>query len=202
MKGILFRPEMIKANQCGTKTVTRQTSGLKEINLKPDAWKLDAVIENGVACFLPQGCNDPVYVKFIKPRYQVNDIVYIREAYMVNKEYDHLKPSEIPEIGRKVAIWYYADGNHYADKVNEGAGKVRSPLFMPAWAARDFIQITSVRAERLQEITAEDTVKEGVRGMSYQPLWDSINKEHQWASNPFVWVYSFKRVDKPVSPLV
>ena len=191
MKGILFKPDMHKAIREGRKTVTRRI-------IKPQPPVNNLPKFNGAFS---------VCGKDYKPRYQVGDIVYIREAYMVNKEYDHLKPSEIPEIGRKVAIWYYADGNHYADKVNEGAGKVRSPLFMPAWAARDFIQITGVRAERLQEITEEDAVAEGIKSdptiaiYEYSRVWDSINKDYPWASNPWIFRYEFKRVDKP-PPLV
>ena len=32
---------------------------------------------------------------------------------------------------------------------------------------------------------------------SYQTLWESINGSENWAENPFVWVYTFKRVERP-----
>ncbi len=34
---------------------------------------------------------------------------------------------------------------------------------MPTWAARYFIRITAVRAERLQDISEEDCIKEGIK---------------------------------------
>ncbi len=95
-----------------------------------------------------------------KPRYQVGEVVYVKEAWASYGVWDDCKPSLIPE---SAPIWYYLDGNHWADKVSEGAGKLRSPLFMPAWAARSFIQPTAVRAELfyLDKITPHDFELEG-----------------------------------------
>ena len=32
---------------------------------------------------------------------------------------------------------------------------------------------------------------------SFETLWQSINGRKSWDANPWVWVYSFKRIDKP-----
>ncbi|MFC6298113.1 hypothetical protein GNF76_26085 [Pseudomonas sp. CCM 7893] len=73
------------------------------------------------------------------------------------------------------------------------------------------LQITDVRVERLQDITAEQARAEGVRndpkvenmeveGMIYgsktlfEVLWCDINGEDSWDANPWVWVIEFKRV--------
>ena len=93
---------------------------------------------------------------------------------------------------------------------------IKSTLFMPEWAARHFITITDVRAERLQEITEEDAIAEGIEeweGMfkeynkpnsnpgwtrnpllSYHTLWNSINPKYPWESNPWVFPYTFRRL--------
>ena len=34
---------------------------------------------------------------------------------------------------------------------------------------------------------------------SFESLWISINKEESWNSNPFVWVYEFERIEKPLN---
>jgi len=39
----------------------------------------------------------------------------------------------------------------------------KSPLHMPKWAARTWLEVTGVRAERLQEISATDVFAEGVQ---------------------------------------
>ena len=84
-------------------------------------------------------------------------------------------------------------------------------MFMPAWAARYFLEILDVRPERLQEITNEDALKEGfietriregngihwesARG-NFSLAWDSINSQCKFASNPFVWRIEFKLVER------
>lgn len=64
--------------------------------------------------------------------------------------------------------------------------------------------MTRVRLERVQAITDEDARAEGVETAfpdlppwhreNYRALWDTINGAGSWASNPWVWAYSFERV--------
>jgi len=143
-----------------------------------------------------------------KPRYRVGEVVYIKEAWRVDSISDDWLECLITygdgieiwkEVPDDLAMYYY---NHYFK-----AKRKPSPLFMPAWAARDFGLITSVRAERLQEITSRDCEAEGFpfKGIGatlqlgyrkplvwYQTLWDSINSKYPWESNCWVWVYGFK----------
>ena len=89
--------------------------------------------------------------------------------------------------------------------------KWRSPLFLPRWASRLTLAVVSVRVERLQAITEEDAIAEGVLRTGgranldphhfrpardlFADLWDAINgKRAPWASNPWVWVVEFTRV--------
>ncbi|KVR93972.1 hypothetical protein [Burkholderia vietnamiensis] len=87
-------------------------------------------------------------------------------------------------------------------------------IHMPRWASRITLEITGVRAERLQSISESDARAEGVtieehhmRGYcagAYRPpsirafhdLWDSLNaaRGHGWDANPWVWVVEFKRL--------
>lgn len=86
-------------------------------------------------------------------------------------------------------------------------------IFMPRWASRITLEVTGVRAERVQDITEEDAKAEGVilhggwnandteyainyRG-GFSRLWDSINAKrgYGWDKNPWVWVIEFKRLD-------
>jgi hypothetical protein len=98
----------------------------------------------------------------------------------------------------------------------------RPSIFMPRKASRITLEITAVRLERLQEISEEAAIAEGVElayrdvpaamggcrawrdysdrspwhssaWASYRSLWESINGPGSWAANPWVWVISFPR---------
>nr|WP_241020961.1 hypothetical protein [Burkholderia sp. Ac-20344] len=86
-------------------------------------------------------------------------------------------------------------------------------IHMPRWASRITLEITGVRAERLQSISESDARDEGVTiadhhmrgycGGAFRPpsirafhdLWDSLNaaRGYAWDANPWVWVVEFKR---------
>ncbi len=97
-------------------------------------------------------------------------------------------------------------------------------IFMPRWASRIDLEITGVRVERLQEITPEDAIAEGLVTMpefdwtaqkptgrilaetagspaywaspktAFESLWETINGAGSWDANPWVWVVEFKRI--------
>lgn len=97
------------------------------------------------------------------------------------------------------------------------------PILMPKKAVRIFLKVTDVRVEKLQDITDEDSIQEGVesfydgtsagllyvdyyRGAAFhlpsarkgfQSLWRSMFGIESWDENPWVWVYSFEWIDKP-----
>lgn len=105
------------------------------------------------------------------------------------------------------APYYYdADGICVADI--DGFGFKRRPsIHMQRWASRITLEITAVRVERLQGISEEDAVKEGVVPFAasrhtpanfrdgFTVLWQSIHGPGSWGANPFVWVLEFKRVE-------
>ena len=99
-------------------------------------------------------------------------------------------------------IWYRADNDEWLQDHESW----RTPLFMPRWASRITLEITGLRVERLQDITEEDAVTEGLPPREqtgfdtaryrYHILWDSLNAKrgYAWDSNPWVWVIEFKRL--------
>ncbi len=74
---------------------------------------------------------------------------------------------------------------------------------MPRWASRLTLDIKAIRVERLNDISEEDAIAEGCQcaGVSdslsnrvvYAKLWDSINGNGSWGTNPWVWVVEFER---------
>jgi len=88
----------------------------------------------------------------------------------------------------------------------------RPSIHMPREAARIFLKVKDVRAERLQDMTPEDCANDGgfdpeaVRVVGIAPLfgtlWDStlrkdVLAKYGWAANPWVWVIEFERCEKP-----
>lgn len=87
---------------------------------------------------------------------------------------------------------------------------------MPKSVARIWLEVTNVRGEKLQDITIQDALSEGIspNGCNeiccanraylnpitcFAYLWDSINgkdKSKSWDANPLVWVYEFKVISK------
>lgn len=193
MKGFLFRPDVWKAKlkvleQYG-EAQTRRVSGLKEINKEPDNWRHVRNVVNEQVFIFQQ--KDGLQ-KIIKPRYRVGEVVYIKEAHFIGgvkpNEWVIFKDSKLPIPKTKVEDYHW-----------------QIPRFMPAWAARYFIQITDVKPQRLQKITEEDCLKEGcpqiqaatgLRIQWYKELWDSINPKYPWTSNLWIWVYTFKKGDR------
>lgn len=97
-------------------------------------------------------------------------------------------------------------------------GPWKSPVSMPIWASRITLEITDVRVERLNDISEKDARAEGITDGGCEncgcsepcgcpnpnPLpidgfidcWESIHGTGSWHENPWVWVYTFKRVEK------
>ena len=211
MKSLLLTTDNLKATVEGRKTVTRRL-------IKPQPRPCTVEIMKSVDPAYYQS-RWPIDLRGLYPntkpstmlgdthksRFLPGDVVYLKEAWATLKIYDELSPNKLPDIA---PIWFWADGNHYADKVGAGAGKVRSPLFLPERFARYFATILDVRPERLQEIDSEiednqqDTIKEGcpsdlidipaARKLWFENLWDSINPKFPFSSNPFIWRIEYK----------
>lgn len=115
-----------------------------------------------------------------------------------------------------------------ADAVGWDAVPWRPSILMPRRACRLLLEVTSVRVERLQEISEADALAEGIEAMQFHGyldakerncglpsgikmpapyarefgrLWDTINgKRASWDSNPWVWVVEFRRLTEADGP--
>lgn len=150
--------------------------------------------------------------------------LWVRETWAAHWMYNDVPPRNartepsIPGDNR----WYRADGEDAASHLGAPSaglrGKWRPARFMPRWASRITLEVTDVRVQRLKEITEEDARAEGLTEWrrddssplhygialpdvwetdprkAYARLWDAINGAGSWASNPWVWVVSFRRL--------
>lgn len=156
-------------------------------------------------------------VKLTCPYGAVGDVIYVKEPWRTSFVSDDTKPSLLFEGADQ--IWYFNRGN-WSDRLGsycrDGMGKVRSPIFMPFWASRLHLEITEIKAERIQSISHEDALAEGCTGYNwvasspyivgphtddgelpveeFERLWNSIHGPKSWARNDWVWSLRFKRI--------
>ena len=185
MKPILFNTEMVKAILDGRKTVTRRLVKL----IGNPAWT--GYSPDGAVLY---GSNN---IPAAKAPYRPGDILWVRETWAVWSATNGIAPR----------IYYKAD------KDAPVSIRWRPSIHMPREAARLFLMVTGVRVERLQDITPNDCVLEGVerealttvggefaRGI-FNDVWDSTIKpadlpRYGWEANPWVWVIEFERVSR------
>jgi hypothetical protein len=219
---ILFSGPMVRAILDGRKTQTRREikkgkpSGLWGRDAKLGESRLFFPSENAPEGAVPWWeCGGINGANEYCPYGPLGEILWVKEKFAVeNKSYIEEYKREpwrgIPD--RDTARTFYA-----ADKVNEGCGiKWVSPRFMPKWACRIKLKVVSVRVERLQSITEDDAMAEGIyfdhdfdgyvsdnegrhyhgnsAVRSYEHLWHSINGPESWNQNPWVWVIEFRNV--------
>lgn len=195
---ILFSAPMVRALLAGRKTQTRRI-----VRRQPPAgWDRAVWYAAPVMGWTPDREPSSRWHKERCPYGVEGDALWVKETFAYRDREYH------PEGG----YWYAATDDY--------EGKSVSPLFMPRWASRITLRVTSVRVERLQAISESDAKAEGVdemdgmvddaaicraakaagvmvesRAAQFGALWDSINgKRAPWASSPWVWVVGFEVV--------
>lgn len=195
MKKIMFNDEfgLTKAVLDGRKTMTRRVIPQKVIDAYYDYEDAYCSINFG-------GVTAYSMTEFLCgcSRYQVGEVVAIAQAYkdIYNDAY------HIGLYGR-TAGW-------------------TNKMYVAAYRMPHHIKITNIRVERLQDISNEDCLREGVfecedgysrtygidhyeefvHGWLYNTpreafaaLIDKVSGKGTWESNPIVWVYEFELVD-------
>ena len=132
------------------------------------------------------------------PYGKVGDRLWVRETVFF-ETFHQQSDEELKRYGfnPNIGVWVYRADNHDYPTIT---ANWTSPMFMPREASRITLQITDIRVERVQDITEEDAIAEGVESFntvaSYSYLWDSLNAKrgYPWENNPWVWVISFKQI--------
>ena len=188
---IIFSAPMVRALLAGRKTQTRRV-----LKLQPIPFTID---EAGTPCdvgllhvegdALPRVTLGRV-ITMQEVRFAVVDRLWVRENWW----------SDSATGGHEHG--YLADGELYAGNASV---KRRSSMMMPRRLSRLTLTVTNVRVQRLQNISREDVIAEGITKRDgcpiedvwagwhepYAKLWDDLHGEGAWTANPWVAAISF-----------
>ena len=178
MKKIMFndRYGLTKAVLEGRKTMTRRIVKLENISC---IRCINANYEDHYLVDLTDGDVDE-----IKPNYRLGEIVSVAQCYN-----DILAECR----DKNISAWANVIANRY-----NGCVADNNKMFVRADLMPHQIRIKNIKIERLQDITDEDCIKEGI--VKYRPrkafadLIDRILGIGTWAMNPLVWVYEFELI--------
>lgn len=146
----------------------------------------------------------------ILPKYKLGEVVAIAQSY---KDVDRFHRK-----GKNADYLEYLDSILPELKLYPGWG---NKMFVKADLMPHHIKITGIKVERLQGISDEDCLKEGIIHVStflgqkiyhtphvngsylstnvaqeaFAYLIDKVSGKGTWEENPFVWVYEFKLFD-------
>ena len=239
-KPILFSGPMVRAILSGRKTVTRRvvkpqptrslphTSGLPGGDGSwsihhPMGWRWNPRRRDGWTAFAADGHLDG-FLSAHPPYGLAGDRLWVRETFFVNDmscvggplPKNRPAPNDPTDPDGKHLILYRADGE-FSDHFEQADGEApwRPSIHMPRWASRLTLEVTDVRAERLQEITEEDAKAEGAEVTNghaelgalttgrpshregFAQLWREINGKRpgcSWEQNPWIWRVEFRVV--------
>lgn len=240
IKPILFNTEMVRAILDGRKSCTRRLVKPQpdEKHTYPLGFATDSTEKRDVGCF---GFGIDEYggsIQYVKPPYGYapGDILYVRETWQCWRAHRYEATADIRfRAGGDDVRLQFANGN--TDSINRldydsfvhkwfsHNGEWKPSLFMPKDAARIWLKVTDVRVERLQEITKDECIKEGIYPSNcrdcnatfgcdvcpdegydevdkFAEVWNSTIKKsdldrYGWDANPWVWVIEFERCENP-----
>jgi len=204
---IIFSSEMIRAILEVRKTQTRRPikplsygrpKSIVQKSYSSDEWWVGSHPNGGYfafdnpkgppECILKDQKSRPNRTGFSCPYGKVGDRLWVKETY------------DVVDAG-------YKDGSHrkiiYKATDPDWPYNWAPSIFMPRWASRINLKILGIRVERLQEITPDDCLREGIpevegdgleRLDKFEGLWNLIYGKDSWNQNPWVWVIGFKKI--------
>lgn len=224
MKKILFNDKyrLTQAVLEGRKTTTRRIVTDKKLHYwkcscpdmvivrVPESQKLKTDDDN-TYFGIKDKISSEYYCDTITSPYKVGEVVAIAQSYM-DVDLFHRK-------GKNAAYLEYLDSILPELKLSPGWG---NKMFTKAALMPHHIKITDIKVERLQDISDEDCLKEGIyKGRcgsadthfmdayyykgdiqpyctpreAFAALIDKVSGKGTWLKNPYVFCYSFKLID-------
>lgn len=209
---ILFSAPMVRALLNGSKTQTRRVVKPQPNGNHRGKFNLSTfTADEGIETYWQ---NYPLWGPVRSPYGKQGDQLWVRETFYIDLiPYDRGPlPKAEPTDEWKESTYYRADGE-CCQQISEcccyevGPTPWRPSIHMTRWASRILLYVVSMRIERLQNISEEDAIAEGIEQhktglgkahvdprLAYRDLWESINGPGSWDANPWVWVICFKVV--------
>lgn len=203
-RGIIFSAPMVRALLDGRKTQTRRL-----LNPQPEVFAVDnAGTPCEVGCMQVEGETRPriwlgseragVLTTQRLP-HAIGDRLYVRENFQLLRFGDYSVTKEEPADVRFQAT----DTLAYCSKDVRGY-PWRPCIHMPRWASRLTLTVIDVRVQRLQDISEEDALAEGIDELAtrhfgtpvkaFAALWNSIHgaeNDDSWEANPWLYALTF-----------
>jgi len=183
---IIFSAPMIRALLEGRKSQTRRR----------------IVTDQSLINFRPDGTPGKVAPN---KRYNLGDRLWVRENHALVGGGD-------PGIPIYAANWREDARARGFDNIPDKPPRWTPSIHMPRWACRLTLIVTDVRVQRIQDISEDDAIAEGVQATAggwfsaaeghasatqrgaFALLWATINGPDAWTSNPWVVAVSFKTI--------
>lgn len=133
---------------------------------------------------------------------KAGDVFWVRETWQ--QECTIIEENDSTQYVATGGFVYRAEAT-VLPKKSVAFGKWKPSIFMPKKACRTFLECTNVRVETAHGISEKDIYAEGIEPCvskddakaHWAGLWSNINGKDSWDSNPWVWVYDFKTIDRP-----
>lgn len=223
---IIFNTAMVKAIIDGRKTQTRRLVKPQPKFFKGEAgghWWRCTHVQSMVR--VEEELQNPGeyykgFIDEVNPFGKKGDRLWVRETFCIGtiEEEDHYQGSPKP-------LYVHQDGDpkqypiykEYCLRDNISIDDVlwKPSIHMPRSASRILLEITKIRIERLNQISSQDAVQEGLLKLPasgryvvnrsdqyfgaasnnpcevFKWLWESIYGSSSWELNPWVWVIEF-----------
>ena len=194
MKKIMFNDScgLTQAVLEGRKTMTRRVMSIDFYN----SLDMKAYSNGDMECFMDR---DGDFIDFrytTKTPYQMGEIVAVAQSYHALNKAGYVAPE-------------------WLDHTCESSAGYKNKMFVRADLMPHRIRITNIKVERLQDISHEDCLKEGIlyqdgyfcgykvsapnmafgamtAQQAFAALIDKVSGEGTWDSNPYVFVYEFE----------
>lgn len=238
-KPILFSAPMVRALLDGRKTQTRRV--LRKVSPDRDRWRFgnrysaiifeteDDLRERGGQCeYSPYATGDRLWVREAWQGINTSDGPQL--SYRATPDYFPIDAWDGPDEGIGPSFNYDrcpgTDFCVWGSDLLADDGPWRPGIHMPRWASRLTLTVTNVRVQRLQDISEEDAIAEGIAQLrngqwhwsnhgrtdfeqhgyhtargAYDALWGDINGPKSWPENPWIIALTFSVAKQNIDAL-